>query len=294
MAPRLKNAVICFSGTFDNSTANLQKWTEANSGTYDRKLTSDTTHLVVSEANWRARVPEVKKALEDGNIKIVKYDWFDDKLRPTGRVIDSKYLWTNIDAERLKQEAKEARAAERERKRAEKEKERKKKEGEKIDYAAAFMQHTNVVARVGDGETSEDDESEEDSSTEQNATLAQQFAKGAKQAKQDLMSDNHHIYMDQTGFLCDVVVTKASVELSRLEKASIIVSSFWPFSLLPGDPTDMFSLHSSTKQTPAHLTIIRLSSSSQKRPTSTTTILPPSTTSTLLLPLDACATTSKS
>lgn len=225
MAPKLKNAVVCFSGTFDNSAAILQKWTEANNGTYDRKLTSDTTHLVVSEANWRARVPEVKKALEDGSIKIVNYDWFDDKLRLTGRVTDSKYLWTNIEAEQLKQEAREAKAAEREQKRAEKEKERKKKEGEKIDYAAAFMQHTNVVARVGDGETSEDS-SEEDSSAEQNASLARQFAKGAKQAKKDLMSDNHHIYMDYTGFVYDVVVTKASVELSRLEKASIIVSFF--------------------------------------------------------------------
>ncbi|KAG9891048.1 hypothetical protein KCU94_g14692, partial [Aureobasidium melanogenum] len=224
MAPKFKNAVICFSGTFDNSAATLQKWTEANGGTYNRKLTSITTHLVVSEANWRARVPEVKTALEDSSIKIINYEWFDDKLRLSTRVTETKYLWPTIDAEQLKQEAKDAKAAEREQKRAEKEKERKKKESEKVDYAAAFMQHTNVVARVEDEETSEDEEpSEEDSSAEQNKSLAQQFAKGAKQAKADLMSDNHHIYMDRTGFVYDVVVTKASVELSRLEKASIIL-----------------------------------------------------------------------
>ncbi|KAG9962759.1 hypothetical protein KCU61_g4352, partial [Aureobasidium melanogenum] len=222
MAPKFKNAVICFSGTFDNSAAILQKWTEANGGTYNRKLTSNTTHLVVSEANWRARAPEVKTALEDSTIKIVNYDWFDDKLRLSSRVTETKYLWPNIDAEQLKQEVKEARAAEREHKRAEKEKERKKKEAESINWGAALMQHTNAVARVED--SSEDEESSgEDSSAEQNKSLAQQFAKGAKQAKQDLMSDNHHIYMDQTGFVYDVVVTKASVELSRLEKASIIL-----------------------------------------------------------------------
>ncbi|KAG9893492.1 hypothetical protein KCU94_g12862, partial [Aureobasidium melanogenum] len=223
MAPKFKNAVICFSGTFDNSAAILQKWTEANGGTYNRKLTSNTTHLVVSEANWRARAPEVKTALEDNAIKIVNYEWFDDKLRLSSRVTETKYLWPNLDAEQLKKEAKDAKAAEREQKRAEKEKERKKKESEKVDYAAAFMQHTNVVARVEDEETSEDEDSSEDSSAEQNKSLAQQFAKGAKQAKQDLMSDNHHIYMDYTGFVYDVVVTKASVELSRLEKASIIL-----------------------------------------------------------------------
>ncbi|KAG9523881.1 hypothetical protein KCV07_g2154, partial [Aureobasidium melanogenum] len=222
MAPKFKNAVICFSGTFDNSAATLQKWTEANGATYNRKLTSNTTHLVVSEANWRARVSEVKTALEDSTVKIVNYDWFDDKLRLSSRVTETRYLWPTIDAEQLKQEAKDAKAAEREQKRAEKEKERKKKEAESINWGAALMQHTNAVARVED--SSEDEESsEEDSSAEQNKSLAQQFAKGAKQAKQDLMSENHHIYMDQTGFVYDVVVTKASVELSRLEKASIIL-----------------------------------------------------------------------
>ncbi|KAH0238261.1 hypothetical protein KCV06_g602, partial [Aureobasidium melanogenum] len=153
---------------------------------------------------------------------IVNYDWFDDKLRLSSRVTETRYLWPTIDAEQLKQEAKDAKAAEREQKRAEKEKERKKKEAESINWGAALMQHTNAVARVED--SSEDEESsEEDSSAEQNKSLAQQFAKGAKQAKQDLMSENHHIYMDQTGFVYDVVVTKASVELSRLEKASIIL-----------------------------------------------------------------------
>lgn len=225
MAPKFKNAVICFSGAFDNSPAILQKWTEANNGTYNRKLTSDTTHLVVSEANWRARVPEVKTALEDATIKIVNYEWFDDKLRLANRVTETKYLWANIDAEQLKQEAKEARAASREAKRAEKEKERKKKDAESINWSAALMQHTNAVARVEDSSEDEDEESE-DSSVEQNKSLPLQFAKGAEQAKQDLMSENHHVYMDHTGFVYDVVVTKASVELSRLEKASIIVSSF--------------------------------------------------------------------
>ncbi|KAG9691397.1 hypothetical protein KCU95_g7156, partial [Aureobasidium melanogenum] len=222
MAPKFKNAVICFSGTFDEPATTLQKWTEANGGTYARKLTPDTTHLIVSEANWRARVPEVKTALEDTTVKIVNYEWFDDKLRLSTRVTETKYLWLTIDAEQQKQEAKEAKAAEREAKRAEKEKERKKKEAEKVDYAAAFMSHTNAVARVED--SSENEESSgEDSAAEQTRSLAQQFAKGAKQAKQDLMSENHHIYMDQTGFVYDVVVTKASVELSRLEKASIIL-----------------------------------------------------------------------
>ncbi|KAH0363912.1 hypothetical protein KCU65_g7089, partial [Aureobasidium melanogenum] len=221
MAPKFKNAVICFSGTFVEPASTLQKWTEANSGTYTRKLTSATTHLIVSETNWRARVPEVQTALEDTTIKIVNYEWFDDKLRLSSRVTETKYLWENIDAEQQKQEAKEAKAAEREAKRAEKEKERKKKEAESINWGAALMQHTNAVARVDD--SSDEESSEEDSAAEQTKSLPVQFAKGAKQAKQDLMGENHHIYMDQTGFVYDVVVTKASVELSRLEKASIIL-----------------------------------------------------------------------
>jgi len=228
MPPKLKNAVLCFSGTFEAPVANLQKWTEANGGTFDRKLTPSTTHLVVSEANWRARVPEVKTALANGT-KVIDYEWFDDKLRVTGRVTENKYLWTTIDAERLKQEAKEARAAEREKKRAEKEKERKKKDAERINYADAFMQHTNEVAHISDEGSGEEEgedgsSSEADSTAKQHSALAEQFAKGAKQAKEDLMSDNHHIYMDSTGFSYDIVVTKASVELSRLDRARITVS----------------------------------------------------------------------
>ena len=227
MPPKLKNAVLCFSGTFEAPVANLQKWTEANGGTFDLKLTPDTTHLVVSEANWRARVPEVKTALADG-IKVIDYEWFDDKLRVTGRVTENKYLWTTIDAERLKQEAKDARAAEREKKRAEKEKERKKKDAERINYADAFMQHTNEVAHISDEGSNEEEEdgssSEEDSIAKQRSGLAEQFAKGAKQAKDDLSSNDHHIYMDSTGFIYDIVVTKASIELSRLDRARITVS----------------------------------------------------------------------
>jgi hypothetical protein len=231
MAPRLKNATICFSGTFEAPIANLQKWTEANGGTFNRKLTTSTTHLVVTEANWRARVPEVKTAL-DSDIRVIDYEWFDDKLRTTGRVSENKYLWTTIDAERLKQEAKEARATEREKKRAEKEKERKKKDSERINYADAFMQHTNEVANISDEEASEDEGfSEEDAAAQQHSVLAEKFAKGAKQAKEDLMSYNYHIYMDKTGFSYDIVVTKASVELSRLDRARITVSLFLP--LLP-------------------------------------------------------------
>jgi hypothetical protein len=269
MAPRLKNAAICFSGTFEASIANLQKWTEANGGSFDRRLTSSTTHLVVTEANWRARVPEVKTALDSG-IKVIDYEWFDDKLRTTGRVTENKYLWTTIDADRLKQEAKEARATEREKKRAEK------KDSERINYADAFMQHTNEVANISDDEASEDEgSSEEDSPGKQNSALAKQFAKGAKQAKEDLMSDNYHIYMDSTGFTYDIVVTKASVELSRLDRARITVSfsHSLTFSSTFADPP-----HSSTKPTLHPMRMLSMSRFQHTSPLKTTTMSPPSTT----------------
>lgn len=244
MPPKLRNAVVCFSGTFEAPVATLQKWTEANGGTFERKLTPSTTHLVVSEVNWRAQVPEVQTALANGT-KVIDYEWFDDKLRITGRVTENKYLWTTIDAERLKQEAKDARAAERVKKRAEKEKEKKKKDAERINYADAFMQHTNEVAHISDegsGEEEEDGSSSEETSTaKQHSALAEQFAKGAKQAKEDLMSDNHHIYMDVTGFSYDIVVTKASVELSQLDRARITVSTSC-FSRFSSSLTDLLLL----------------------------------------------------
>lgn len=107
------------------------------------------------------------------------------------------------------------------------------------------------------------------------------------------MSENHHIYMDQTGFVYDVVVTKASVELSRLEKASIIVGPFASPVPLPLKIylTDLFS---STKPMPDHPTTTLSSSRSQRRLRPRSTTLQPSTTSTSPLPSSAYATTSNS
>ncbi|THV93464.1 hypothetical protein D6D27_04351 [Aureobasidium pullulans] len=217
MAPsKLKNMAICFSGAFDHPESQLRKWTEANGGEFHRQIKSDTTHLVTTKANWRSRVPEVKAALSnDRSVKIVDYEWFDDKLRLGGRVSENKYLWTTIDEEAFKRQAKDERAAEREKKRIEKEKEKKKKESERIDWSGALLQHTNVVARV------EDSEDSEDSGDSAGRELQEEFARGVKQAKEDLMSDNHHIYIDQTGFSMDITLTKASVELSHMDRAQI-------------------------------------------------------------------------
>ncbi|KAI5194497.1 hypothetical protein E4T39_08640 [Aureobasidium subglaciale] len=222
MAPRLNNYSIRFSGTFEAPEAQLRKWTENNGGTFERQLSSSTTHLIVTKANWRARVPEVKAALQDKSIKIVDYEWFDDRLRLGGRVSETKYLWTTIDEEAIKQVAKEAKAAEREEKRVAREKEKKKRDSKRIDWGGALLQHTNAVARVVD-----DDSSEEDSEDSSKRELAEEFAKGAKQAKKDLMSDNHHVYMDITGFVYDICLTKAMVELSRLDRASITSSKLY-------------------------------------------------------------------
>ncbi|KAI5273513.1 hypothetical protein E4T47_03258 [Aureobasidium subglaciale] len=217
MAPnRLNNHSIRFSGTFEHAEAQLKKWTEANGGSYERHLSPSTTHLIVTKANWRARVPEVEAALKDKSVKIVDYEWFDDRLRLSGRVSETKYLWTTIDEEAIKQEVKEAKLAEREDKRVARDKEKKKRDSKRIDWGGALLQHTNTVARVTDSDSSDDDS--EDSSKRE---LAEEFAKGAKQAKKDLMSDNHHIYMDITGFVYDVCLTKAMVELSRLDRATI-------------------------------------------------------------------------
>jgi hypothetical protein len=215
MAPKLKNLTICFSGTFEAPEATLRKWTDANGGTYTKKVTPSTTHLVTSKINWQTRVAEVRTALDKPSTKIVTYEWFEDKLLQGGRVHETKYLWSNIDEELLKQEAKEAKAAERETKRLAREKEKKKKDSERIDWGGALLQHTNVIAHVD-----EDSDGSEDGSEH-----ADTFTKGSKRAKTDLMSENHHIYMDQTGFCYDITLTKVCVELSLYVRTNITVSS---------------------------------------------------------------------
>ena len=215
---RFKNMVLCFSGDFKPSDVEIRRWTEHNGGEYSKKVTDSTTHLIVSEANWRARIPEVRAARKDEEIKIVTYDWFDDKLRnEKGRVSEAKYLWYRIDDERAKQEEKEQKAAEREKKKKAKEEARRKKDSEKVDYSGAFLQH--VGERGGDADSGEEEEEGEGKNSH-----GARFEKGAKAAKKDLLSDNHHVYMDQTGFSYSIVLTKTCLKLSRVDRVQLTVS----------------------------------------------------------------------
>lgn len=222
MAPtklRLADLTICFSGNFSSADPEIKRWVQANGGVYSKQITDNTTHLVVTKSNWRARNPEVNAALQNPEIKIVTWDWFDDKLREKGRVTDSKYLWSRIDEDRLKQKQKQQKAAEREKNRADKEEAKKKKDAEKIDWSGALLQHTNVVAR----HQNSDDESEQESP--ESSQHAEEFAKGAKKAKAALLDDNYHYYMDETSFIYNVRLFKLSVELMRMDTARITVSS---------------------------------------------------------------------
>lgn len=227
--PRLNNLTICFSGSFETPDADIKRWTEAQGGTYTKRMTDSVTHLVVNKSNWRNRTAEVKTALQNPSIKILGYEWFEDKLRMSGRISETKYLWATLDEEALKQAAKEAKAAEREKKRAEKEKEKKKKDAERIDWGGALLSHTNEVAGVSEDED-DDEESEEGE--------AEAHAEGAKtvKKKEKLVAEGHHIYVDQTGFKYDVVLIKTCIQLNRKERARIVVGSILLFLHLFSSP----------------------------------------------------------
>ncbi|KAH0555999.1 hypothetical protein GP486_006058 [Trichoglossum hirsutum] len=100
------NFTIAIAGEFGESKpVDIQRWVEAAGGVFASKVDKNTTHLVCSWKDYKARVPKVKEALKKSEVHIVTYDWLEDSLqkrRP--RKERAAYLLKNVEKQKRRED----------------------------------------------------------------------------------------------------------------------------------------------------------------------------------------------
>lgn len=111
------NINLCHTNDFGHKNDKIAKWLDYRGGSCTRSITSHTTHLVCSEAAWKAKHPlgalsyhtrlcadadkrSVKAALENAEIQIVTFDWLEDSLMSKSKRpkrIVNKYRWGVVE-----------------------------------------------------------------------------------------------------------------------------------------------------------------------------------------------------
>ncbi|KAH0537328.1 hypothetical protein FGG08_005882 [Glutinoglossum americanum] len=112
------NLTVAVAGNFGKKvkSGDIQRWVEKAGGVYSAKVSKNTTHLVCSWEDYKAKSPKanfmgpaaagtypVKKACQHG-IHVVSYDWLEDSLQARrARKERGKYLMANVEKEKRKE-----------------------------------------------------------------------------------------------------------------------------------------------------------------------------------------------
>ncbi|TKA75357.1 hypothetical protein B0A49_03328 [Cryomyces minteri] len=219
MKDPLKKDKIAISGDFGSARTSdaIKRWIELNGGTYTTSVTSDTTHLICSKAHWGKQVAAVKKALSHKDIKVVSYDWLEDTLHSRSHKRETAYLWKVLDRTALKKRAAKERA----------ERSTLKREGKAAGRGGilgeALKVHVEELGvddrRAGKVRVKRGPKKNvEVGMMAEEAPDVRRFEKGCKAAANDILSDNYHIYTDETGFEYAITVTKIDVARNRNER----------------------------------------------------------------------------
>ncbi|KAK5114153.1 hypothetical protein LTR62_002723 [Meristemomyces frigidus] len=237
-APCLKNmkiTVIFPCHDDQNFTKDkVTRWISNAGGKYLTKFTDTTTHLVCSERTFQAGHSDVRQAHEKvkkgERIYIVSGEWLRVTLMNQKRAKEAEYSFVRVD---------KAAASVRQKVVQEREAREKGELGEEEEAGPqsvkgllrhAFVDHTKQFVTEADRkrvearlqrEKAERDEVRKQKEQEERRAKAEQaalFRRGAKKAKNEIFSDNHHIYMDNTGFKYEITLTKIDPSKNRNER----------------------------------------------------------------------------
>lgn len=234
----------------------IKQWVEHLGGvaSFKSKIAEETTHLVVPEKEWRSRGPfvqEVLEATENGHdILIVSSEWLEDCLNNRAKRSESRYLWANLDMRSMKLNDHQA-----------KQSSKQAKQPGNIQglMAQTFLQTTEAhitdsdrkkIAQQQEKEAQAQEEADNEARLHfkdhrERMSIPEQaavFRRGAKRARNEILSgesctrhsndgtkthiitDNHHIYVDNTNFTFDVTVTKVDLKQNTNERYVLTVS----------------------------------------------------------------------
>ncbi|KAK3672370.1 hypothetical protein LTR78_007677 [Recurvomyces mirabilis] len=195
----------------------VTNWIAVAGGKLMTKFTDSTTHLVCSERTWRNQSGVVKQAADKvkkgERIFIVSGDWLRDTLFNQKRAREGIYSFVKADKaaasvrRQLRQQAQDGGS----------------REGsqENNEQFVSEAEKKKIEERLARERSAEEEARKKKTEAERVAKKEQEalFRRGAKKAKNEIFSHNHHIYMDPNdGFKYEITLTKVDTRANRNER----------------------------------------------------------------------------
>ncbi|EME48813.1 hypothetical protein DOTSEDRAFT_40097 [Dothistroma septosporum NZE10] len=218
----------------------VKNWVEEAGGgiSFQPKITEDTTHVVIPEKVWKEQGEFIKtvlaaKADDDRDVHVVSYDWLSDSLMARSKKRESPYSF-----ERIQRDLDEAaRKAKKERVKIQKALEPRSASGLMAQvFTESTDKYVNDLEKArADRALTEAKRVREESKAEEKLInqkrreaiklthLAQVFRRGVSKARNELLSENHHVYMDQSGFFYDVLITKIHFKTNQNQRHALTI-----------------------------------------------------------------------
>ncbi|KAK4546740.1 hypothetical protein LTR36_001472 [Oleoguttula mirabilis] len=222
----------------------LEGWIKTASGRHEvRFIEGETTHLVCSEKMWQAQPVAIQAALaanakvggssNKGGVWIVTPKWLITAIGDQCKPHPGKDSWETLDREAMKQSQQAGKSAE-------------KAAAKEVRGAARTVAGmlTETLIESTEKFISDDDRremekelkkrkeeamrevQEKEKEKKREREQAALFRKGAKKAKNEVFSDNHHIYMDAAGFKYEVLLTKVDTKHNRNERHALTLQIY--------------------------------------------------------------------
>ncbi|KAM3419108.1 hypothetical protein BST61_g5056 [Cercospora zeina] len=217
--------VTAGSGEKDWNTNQVSMWIKEASGTFERAVTDNTTHLVVTKKLWDIKGMIVQEAIrrqqQGQQINIVSFDWLDDCFGSRSKKKEKAYRFSIKDSsansgkgdagprshtgllKELYLENTELTPAQ-----------------QKLNEKKQAMEETLAKERAAEKEEERRRHMDKNHSLTE---LGHIFKKGARKANAILLNSNHHIYQDPTGFYYDITLTKVDTARNTNERYNLVI-----------------------------------------------------------------------
>ncbi|KAK0774824.1 hypothetical protein LTR91_025077 [Friedmanniomyces endolithicus] len=220
--------------------ASLDRWIGHAKGRAITKFTSNTTHVVCTEKAYQQQTGDIRAAVvarkKGERFHIVSPEWLAETLSQQKRAKESEFSWEKLaKSSGGKRKKKKKGSSDVEDEEEEAVVKRPKTAGGLL--REVFQEHTEQFVSEGERRALRG-VFEREEEVKRQAVLAEEkerreirakaekeavFRKGAKKARNEIFSDNHHIYMDVTGFKYDIILTKVDARLNRNERYALTI-----------------------------------------------------------------------
>ncbi|KAK5170432.1 uncharacterized protein LTR77_005020 [Saxophila tyrrhenica] len=226
----LQHCQIVFAGVNRDEKAQATKWLTGLSGRVSTSITNGTTHVVCTKPAFKGGHKLVEAAYQENGsrsenkqIKFVSMAWVDDCSTQRTKKGEGPYLcekyWKDPGSTANSMAGAPTKAP------------RTHAGLLKETVLESTNQHVDERTRQDiDKEISAlekrkraEQKAIEEEEKEERMKEAQMFQKEAKKARNEIFTENHHIYTDSTGFKYDVIITKVDTRNNRNERIALTI-----------------------------------------------------------------------